>query len=368
MNVDFKNKNVIIRVDFNIPIKNGVIENTLRIDKSLPTIIECIKGNPNRIILTSHLGRPKGIFNKNLSLRIIVPYLEEKLNKKIGFCDSIDISTCNNQIILLENIRFYKEEEEEEINDRVIQFRNKLTQMGDIYINDAFGCSHRAHSSIIGINCPIKIAGLLLKKEIEFLQGNMKKTNKPILAIIGGAKVKDKIQLLVNLIPKIDNLIIGGFDEKGYMIIDKLYAIAKKSKTKVYLPLDFVVSDEFSNEGQIEIQDIYDGIENGWMGLDIGPQTIRLFSDIIHECKTIFWNGPLGVFEMSNFENGSYQIAKIVADATQNGVKTIICGGDTMSCVSKFNLDRQYTHLSTGGGASLKLLEGSELVGIKGLG
>lgn len=384
MDIDFRNKNVIIRVDFNVPIRKGVIENTLRIDKSLPTIQECIQGKPNRILLISHLGRPNGRFDKKLSLKIIVPYLEEKLNHKIGFSNNINISNDNSKIILLENIRFYKEEEEE-INDNVIQFRHRLTRLGDIYINDAFGCSHRAHSSIIGINCPVKIRGLLFKKEIEFLLDNMKESNKPILAIIGGAKVKDKIQLLSNLIPKLDYLIIGGgmsftflkkngisigdslFDEDGYTIVDKVNAIAEKNNTKIYLPVDFIVSDEFSNHGQTKKLNNYDGIEKGWMGLDIGSQTIKLFNAVISRSKTIFWNGPMGVFEMSNFENGSHEIAKTLVEATKNGAKTIICGGDTMSCVSKFNLGDQYTHLSTGGGASLKLLEGSMLVGIKGL-
>jgi len=383
--MNFNNKNVTIRVDFNVPIDNMIIKNSLRIDSSIPTILACIKGNPKRLILISHLGRPKGKYDENLSLKIILPYLEKKLKRKIGFSNLDDVNNNSNKIILLENIRFYPEEEAKIIDDNVLNFRSKLTQLCDIYINDAFGCSHRSHSSIVGINCPIKIPGLLLKREVEFLSNKMDSGKKPVLAIIGGAKVKDKIQLLKNLIPKVDNIIIGGgmaftflkkngfsigdslFDEDGYKIIDEIYKIANNHKTNIYLPIDFVVSDKFCNNGNIKLVNIHDKIDDGCMGLDIGPETIKSFVKVISYCKTIIWNGPMGVFEWSNFEQGTFKIAEYLANVTKPDVVTIIGGGDTVSCVCKFNFNNCYTHLSTGGGASLKLLEGNELVGIKGL-
>ena len=239
--MNFSNKNIIIRVDFNVPIKNSKIQDTLRIDKSIPTIKKCLKDNPKRLIIISHLGRPNGKIIDNLSLKILIPYLENILFQKIGFCDLENINENNYQIILMENIRFYPEEEGiNTTSDKVEKFRQKLTNLGDIFINDAFGCCHRSHSSIVGINCPIKIPGLLVQSEVKYLKDSINKGKRPILAIIGGAKVNDKIKLLTNLIKKVDNIIIGGgmaftflkyygldigaslFDSEGYQLVEEI--------------------------------------------------------------------------------------------------------------------------------------------------
>ena len=385
MNINFNNKRVIIRVDFNVPIKNGIIQNTLRIDKTIPTILRCLKDDPNRIIIISHLGRPNGKINLDLSLKILIPYLNKTLNQTIGFTTLDNVNKIDNKIILLENIRFYKEEESKELTKPVIEFRNKLTQLGDIFINDAFGCCHRNHSSIVGINCPIKIPGYLVSNEIKYLSTSINNGKKPKLAIIGGSKVNDKIKLLKNLITNVDDIIIGGgmaftflkydgyqignslFDSMGFDLVKNIYQSAKINNTKLHLPIDFKIGDNFKNDCNQKFIDIKDGITDKWMGLDIGPKTINNFNKIINKSQTIIWNGPMGVFEFENFQNGSLKIAEELVKVTNKGSITIIGGGDTSSCVSKFKLHNKYTHLSTGGGVSLKLLEGSELPGLLSL-
>jgi phosphoglycerate kinase len=381
--MNFSNKNIIIRVDFNVPIKNSKIQDTLRIDKSIPTIKKCLKDNPKRLIIISHLGRPNGKIIDNLSLKILIPYLENILFQKIGFCDLENINENNYQIILMENIRFYPEEEGiNTTSDKVEKFRQKLTNLGDIFINDAFGCCHRSHSSIVGINCPIKIPGLLVQSEVKYLKDSINKGKRPILAIIGGAKVNDKIKLLTNLIKKVDNIIIGGgmaftflkyygldigaslFDSEGYQLVEEILDSAEKNKTKIYLPIDFKIADKFTNDANIKSIDIVNGIPTNWMGLDIGPKSIDKFINIINISQTIIWNGPMGVFELDNFQEGSFRIAKKLSESTVFGKITIIGGGDTCACVTKFNFQNKFSHLSTGGGASLKLLEGKKLEGL----
>lgn len=383
MDINFNNKKIIIRVDFNVPIKNNNITNTLRIDKSIPTIKKCLQDNPKRIIIISHLGRPNGKFDSKLSLKLLLPYLSFKLNQTVVLSNLDNVSSLKDQIILLENIRFHPEEETKDITDKVISFRNKLTNLGDIFINDAFGCCHRSHSSIIGINCPIKIPGYLVKKEIKYLEESFDNGKKPILAIVGGSKVNDKIKLLKNMIKKVDYLIIGGgmaftflkyfkldigsslFDNEGYNIIEDIYKSAEMHNTKIILPDDFKIADKFDNEAKTKIINISQGIPEGWMGLDIGPNSCQKFINIIKKCNTTIWNGPMGVFEFDNFKDGSYQIAQQLVESTKSGSITVIGGGDTTACVTKFNLDNQFTHLSTGGGVSLELLEGKLLPGLE---
>ena len=383
MNINFYKKNIIIRVDFNVPIKNNIIENTLRIDKSLDTIERCLQDNPNRLIIISHLGRPNGKVIPDLSLKILLPYLELRLKRRVGFGILKDIDKISYKVILMENIRFNPEEEAIELTSEVLEFRKKLTSLGDIFINDAFGCCHRAHSSIVGINCPIKIPGYLIQKEVLYLKDSFQNGKKPILAIIGGSKVNDKIKLLENLIKKVDYLIIGGgmaftflkyfkldigsslFDNEGYHLMEDIYKSAEINNTKIILPDDFKVADRFDNDAIRQIINISQGIPEGWMGLDIGPNSSQKFINVIKKCNTIIWNGPMGVFEFDNFKDGSYLIAQQLVESTKLGSTTVIGGGDTTACVTKFNLDNEFTHLSTGGGVSLELLEGKELPGLK---
>lgn len=383
MNINFNNKNVIIRVDFNVPIKNNKIENTLRIDKAMNTIERCIKDDPKRIVIISHLGRPNGKYVKDLSLKIVLPYLELRLGRRVGFGELEDINNISYKVILMENIRFYPEEESKEITSQVLEFRKKLTELGDIFINDAFGCCHRAHSSIVGINSHVKIQGYLVKNEVFYLKESFENGKKPILAMVGGSKVNDKIKLLENLIKKVDHLIIGGgmaftflkyygleigsslFDQEGFELVEQIIDSANQNKVKIHLPIDFKIADKFDNLARTKIQNISEGIPEGWMGLDIGPLSIEKFINIIYLSKTIVWNGPMGVFEFNNFANGSYQIAEEMITARHNGAITIIGGGDTASCVTKFGMQEEFNHLSTGGGVSLELLEGKELPGLK---
>ena len=383
MNINFNNKNIIIRVDFNVPIKNNKIENTLRIDKAMDTIERCLNDEPKRIVIISHLGRPNGKYVKNLSLKILLPYLELRLRRRVGFGRLEDINNISYKVILMENIRFYLEEESKEITSQVLEFRKKLTELGDIFINDAFGCCHRAHSSIVGINCPVKIPGYLVQKEVMYLKESFENGKKPILAIVGGSKVNDKIKLLENLIKKVDHLIIGGgmaftflkyygleigsslFDQEGFELVEQIIESANKNKVKIHLPIDFKIADKFDNLARTKIKNISEGIHDGWMGLDIGPLSIKKFISVIKLSRTIIWNGPMGVFEFDNFMNGSYQIAEELALLTHNDVTTVIGGGDTASCVTQFGMQDKFSHLSTGGGVSLELLEGKELPGLK---
>lgn len=380
---NFMNKKIILRTDFNVPISKNKIDSTKRIDASLETMQYILNKNPKQLIIISHLGRPNGIDN-NLSLEPVRKYLVKILNKEVDLCYLHKIKENKNRIVLLENIRFYPEETE--ILDTTNNFRKLLTSIGDVFINDAFGCCHRKHSSIVGINTPYKFPGLLLNKEINYLSKSLLGKEKKTL-ILGGSKISDKIKLIENLIPKIDNILIGGgmsftfLKSKGIKIgksllekdyinkIPKLLELAKKYNTNIYLPLDFKCNTEFKNEGNIKTFDIYQGIPENYMGLDIGYKTIELFKSVLGDTTTkklIICNGPLGVFEYDNFSNGSKNILEYIAKL-ENASK-IIGGGDIVSCCEKFKLDKYYDHISTGGGASLELLEGKILPGVEFIG
>lgn len=374
--IDFNKKKIILRVDFNVPFKDGSIQSTKRIDAAMPTINLILKNNPDKIFIISHLGRPKGIDDK-LSLKPIQNYLNKTYNLNIGFSSLNNISKVLNKIILIENIRFHPEETKK--ISTTPDFRKKLTELGDVFINDAFGCCHREHSSIVGIDCPEKYLGLLVKKELIYLQDSLKKPGKKAL-LLGGSKVSDKIKLINNLIPIMDNIFIGGgmaftfikfmgidignslFDEEGFKMIPDILKNAEKNNTQISLPIDFKCNNSFNNEGDIIEKDIILGIEKGYMGLDIGKKTVKLFIEKLKDYDIVFWNGPMGVFEFSNFENGSKSIMNYLAESNKT---VIIGGGDTSSCCEKYNLTNKMTHDSTGGGASLELLEGKELPGIK---
>lgn len=299
-------------------------------------------------------------------------------------------------MILLENLRYHVEEEGKGLNeagekvkasdDDVTKFRESLTKLGDVYINDAFGTAHRAHSSMVGVNLPQKASGFLMSKELQYFAKALDNPVKPFLAILGGAKVQDKIQLIDNLLTKVSSMIIGGgmaftfakkinnmnignslFDEEGFKIIDNLMAKAKSAGVTIHLPVDFVTGNKFGEDAQVGQATLESGIPDGWMGLDIGPKSTETFKKVVLESKTIVWNGPMGVFEWENFNKGTKGVMDAVVEATKSGVTTIIGGGDTATCCAKWGTEDKVSHVSTGGGASLELLEGKVLPGVAAL-
>ena len=326
------------------------------------------------------MGRPNGIDHK-LSLQPIKKYLESVLQRYVFFSTlttykSREPNTIAERIVLLENIRFHPEETKE--IPSTPYFRGMLSSLGDVFVNDAFGCSHRNHSSIVGIDCRERCNGFLIEREKHFLQDIFKKTGKFTL-ILGGSKISDKIQLINNLIPKVDNILIGGgmaftflkyfgtkigsslFDEEGYKLVPEILENALKKKTKIVLPQDFICNDKFENGGNIVYKNTSMGIPQNYMGLDIGINTVNEFKEVLNESDCIIWNGPLGVFELDDYADGSKQIMEHISELPAT---TIIGGGDTASCCEKFNLQNKMTHISTGGGASLELLEGKKLPGL----
>jgi phosphoglycerate kinase len=383
-----KGKRVLMRVDFNVPIENGVITSEKRIDASLPSI-KYLSEHGAKVILMSHLGRPKGEKKPEFSMKPVAENLKTKVNAKVSFVeDCIGPSVAaavsalkDGDILLLENLRFYKQEEK---NDP--EFAKQLASFGDIYVNDAFGTAHRAHASTEGVTKYIKqcAAGYLMKKELDYLSIAVSSPKRPFVAVMGGAKVSDKIEVITNLLAKVDTLIIGGGmvytfykaqgKEVGKSLLEadkidvagKILADAKANGKKILLPVDDVVAREFKNDSPSKI------VENGnipadMMGLDIGPKTIALFSKELENAKTIVWNGPMGVFEMENFSKGTFAIAQALAKATANGATTIIGGGDSASAIKKAGLANKVSHVSTGGGASLEFLEGKILPGVAAL-
>ena len=387
--LDLKDKKVLVRVDFNVPMnKNLEVTDNTRIKSSMNTIMHILR-NGGTCILISHMGRPNG-YEKNLSLKNIVGELEKLLNKKIIFLndcigDRIE-KACREakkgEVILLENLRFYPEEELGELN-----FARALSAIGDVYINDAFGTAHRNHAST-GILPTLfkrkKAMGFLLHREVEAIEKVLKNGRAPVLSIIGGAKVSSKIQILKNLINFVDDLIIGGGmaytfiksqgGEIGNSLVEevfldeaqKILLLAKDKNVKVHLPHDVVVSEKFSNSSTTETVNIYN-IPKNMEGLDIGPLTIKKFNETILSSKTILWNGPLGVFEMSNFQNGTKQIAVSIANSTKRGAFSLVGGGDSISAIKLFGMDDKFSYISTGGGAMLESIEGKVLPGIEAI-
>ena len=352
----------------------------------------------------SHLGRPDGKANPKYSLKPVVPELEKLLGKDVVFtkdCVGPEVEETVNkasggQVILLENLRFHAEEEGSSKDAEgkkvkadkaeVEKFRKGLTALGDVYVNDAFGTAHRAHSSMVGVDLPQKAAGFLMKKELDYFAQALEDPKRPFLAILGGAKVSDKIQLIDNLMGKINSLIICGgmaftfkktldgvkignslFDQAGSEKCAALMEKAKKNNIKVVLPVDYVTADKFDKDAQTGTATDSDGVPDGWMGLDCGPESIKLFKQTIDESKTILWNGPPGVFEMDKFANGTKKTMDAAVEAAGNGKIVIIGGGDTATVAAKYGVEDKLSHVSTGGGASLELLEGKELPGVTAL-
>ncbi|MFZ1571843.1 MAG: phosphoglycerate kinase [Candidatus Kapaibacterium sp.] len=386
---NFSDKRVLIRVDFNVPLDQGLrITDTKRISESLKTINFILEAG-GKVILMSHLGRPKGKVILEYSLKPIYEYLKDVLNTNVLFIDNcignkvvtIIDSMKKGDVLLLENLRFHKEEEENNID-----FSKKLASLCDIYINDAFGTSHRAHSSTEGITHFVKEKGIgfLLQKELKYLGDTIKNPARPFIAILGGSKVSGKIDVILSLLKKCDSIIIGGgmiftfFKAIGKNVGNSLIEIdkidlakeiiikAKESNVNLYFPVDVIISDKFSNESLIQTVNV-DNIPDGWMGLDIGEKSIKLFSDIILTAKTIIWNGPMGVFEMSNFEQGTKKISEALVESTNNGSLKIVGGGDSAAAITKFGFEHSVSHVSTGGGASLEFLEGKLLPGVLAL-
>jgi len=402
--LDLKGKRVLMRVDFNVPMKDGKVTNTQRIAAAIPSIKHALDNGAKSVILMSHLGRPDGRRQEKYSMKPVAEELKKLLGEDITLlndCVGADVeAACGNPspgtVILLENLRYHVEEEGKGVGEggekvkadaaAVTAFRNSLSKLGDVYINDAFGTAHRAHSSMVGVSLPQKASGFLLKKELTYFAKALEHPERPFLAILGGAKVKDKIQLIENMLDKVNEMIIGGgmaytflkvlngmkigtslFDEDGAKIVGKLMDKAKEKGVKVHLPVDFITADKFSEDAAMGTATVEEGIPEGWMGLDCGPKTTELFKEVVSRAKTIVWNGPVGVFEFENFAKGTKGVMDAVVAVTGNGATTIIGGGDTATCAAKWGTEDKVSHVSTGGGASLELLEGKVLPGVDAL-
>lgn len=369
-----------------MPLKNGVITNTQRIDAAIPTIKYALEKGAKSVVLMSHLGRPDGVPNAKYSMAPCVPVLEAALGRKVTFlsaCVGPDVeAACANpapgSVILLENLRFHVEEEGKGVDatgakfkadkSAVSAFAASLTRLGDVYVNDAFGTAHRAHASMVGVKLPVRASGFLLKKELEYFAKALDTPARPFLAILGGAKVADKIQLILSLLDKVDEMIIGGgmaftfkkvggveigkslFDEEGAKIVPQILAAAAAKGVKIHLPTDYVVADKFAADAATSIAVDKDGVPAGWLGLDVGPASSKAFAEVIGRAKTIVWNGPAGVFEMEPFAAGSRSMADAIAAATAKGAVSIIGGGDTATAAAKFGIEDKVSHVSTGGG------------------
>ena len=383
---NFKNKKAVIRVDFNVPLdENFHVTDTTRIEAAKPTIDKII-ADGGSVILMSHLGRPNGVEEK-YSLQHIVKTASEILGTEVLFASDcvgeIAKKAAENlqpgQVLLLENLRFYAEEEAGDV-----AFAKKLASLGDIYVNDAFGTAHRAHASttIIAQFFPEhKCFGALLAKEIESLNKVLKNSEKPVTAVLGGSKVSSKITVIENILDKIDDMIIGGGmtftfvkalggkignsiceDDKMELALEIL-KIAKEKGVQIHIPVDVVAANAFSNDAQTQIVDVRE-IPDGWQGLDAGPKSLEAFHKVIMESKTILWNGPLGVFELPTFANGTISLGNFIAESTANGAFSLVGGGDSVAAVKQFGLEDKMSYVSTGGGAMLEMLEGRILPGV----
>jgi phosphoglycerate kinase len=385
-NFNFNQKKAIIRVDFNVPLdENFNVTDATRIEAAKPTITKILQDGGS-VILMSHLGRPKGIEAK-YSLQHIVAKTEEILGQKVHFALDCIGEVAENaaqnlqagEILLLENLRFYTEEENGDV-----AFAEKLAQLGDIYVNDAFGTAHRAHASttiIAQFFNEAKCFGYLLAKEIESIEKVLKNSEKPVVAILGGSKVSSKITVIENILDKVNHMIIGGGmtftfvkalggnignsiceDDKMELAIEILKQ-AKEKGVQIHIPIDVVAADAFSNEANTQTVDVKQ-IPEGWQGLDAGPKTLEIFRRIILDSKTILWNGPLGVFEMEKFANGTIKLGDFIAESTANGAFSLVGGGDSVAAVKQFGFEPKMSYVSTGGGAMLEMLEGRILPGI----
>jgi phosphoglycerate kinase len=403
--LDFSGKRALIRVDFNVPQDKatGAISNNQRIAAALPTI-KHVLDQGGSVVLMSHLGRPNAQRVEKFTLKPVAAELEKLLGRPVQFVPEctgpVAEDSCAalkpGDVVLLENLRYHIEEEGKANQEdgssvkadpaKVAAFRSSLSKLGDVYVNDAFGTAHRAHSSMVGVNLPQKAAGFLMEKELNAFAAVLDHPQRPLLAILGGAKIADKIPLITSLIEKADEIIIGGgmaytfkkvldgmeiggslFDPEGAKIVADLAAKAKARGVKLIFPVDYVCGDAFSPEANTQAADDATGIPEGWEGMDAGPKSIALYRDAILRAKTIIWNGPPGVFEFDKFSGASQAMAEAVAEATSRGATTVVGGGDTATAAKKFKVADRVSHCSTGGGASLEFLEGKILPGVSAL-
>ena len=403
--ISLSGKRVLIRVDFNVPQDKatGAITNTQRIVAAIPTIQYALEQGAS-VVLMSHLGRPNGQRVAKYSLKPVADKLAEVLGRPVRFledCVGAEVeSACAalkaGEVVLLENLRFHIEEEGKVKNEdgsstkadpeKVAAFRASLTKLGDVFVSDAFGTAHRAHSSVVGVDLPEKVAGFLMQKELDAFAAVLDNPKRPLLAILGGAKIADKIPLIRNLIDTADEIIIGGgmaytfkkvlenmpignslFDPEGAKIVAELMEKANARGVKIHLPVDYITADKFSPDATTGAADDTTGIPDGLEGLDCGPRSRQIFADAIARAKTIIWNGPAGVFEFDKFAEGTKSMAAAVAASTEAGAITVVGGGDTATAAKKFGVADKVSHCSTGGGASLELLEGKSLPGVAAL-
>lgn len=405
--LDLAGKRVLMRVDFNVPQdkETGTITNNQRIVAALPTIQHALDEGAS-VVLMSHLGRPNGEQVDKFSLKPVADELAKLLDRPVNFladCVGPEIEAAcaadalqAGDVVLLENLRFHIEEEgkrkladggKEKADPAAVEaFRASLTKLGDVYVNDAFGTAHRAHSSMVGVDLPQRAAGFLLDKEINAFTKVLDDPQRPFLAILGGAKVADKIPLIENLLEKANDIIIGGgmaytflkvidgmeigaslFDPEGAKIVADLAAKAKQRGVNLHFPSDFICADKFAPDAEIKPATQAEGIPDGWMGLDCGPETNQRFAEVIAASKTIVWNGPPGVFEFDAFAETTKGMADAIAKATEGGAITVVGGGDTATAAKQFGVASKVSHCSTGGGASLEFLEGKELPGVAAL-
>jgi phosphoglycerate kinase len=379
--VDVKGKRVLVRVDFNVPLKDGKVTDDTRIQAALPTINYLIEQGA-ALILCSHLGRPKDGPDPAFSLKPVAEYLGKVIGKKVAFAEDCIGPAAEKaaaelkpgDVLVLENTRFHKEEKK-----NGTEMAKELASLAELFVNDAFGTAHRAHASTVGVTEFLPaVAGFLLEKEIKYLDQAIEDPKRPFVAILGGAKVSDKIGVIKNLLTKADTVLIGGgmantfFKAQGYPIADSLVeddvldtarGLVKEGGAKLRLPVDVVIADKFDNDAQMKTMDV-GPVPDGWRILDVGPETVKNFSKVISEAGTVVWNGPMGVFEMPNFAKATFAVAKAVADSD---AVSIIGGGDSAAAIAQSGLADKISHISTGGGASLEMLEGIQLPGLAAL-
>ncbi len=410
--IDFEGKRVLMRVDFNVPLKNAVIQDDIRMRAALPTINYVLEHGAKSLVLMSHLGDPKKDAQKakekaekdgkpfdeakyiegKHKMKPIVEHLAELLGRPVKLAPAaigpetkaVVDGLKNGEILMLENTRFHKAETSKDAADRE-GMGKELASYGDVFVNDAFGSAHRAHASTEAVAHYLPaVAGFLMEKELDYLSKAIEHPAKPYVAVLGGAKISGKIDVIQNLMGKVDALLIGGgmmytfykaqgmeigkslLEEDKLELAKKLLAEAKAKNVKLLLPVDTLVADKFDNAAATKVVPV-NAIPADWAGVDIGPETIKIFSEEIRKAKTVVWNGPMGVFEMSNFAEGTNAIAQAMADATKAGAVTIVGGGDSASAIAKAGLEKQVSHVSTGGGASLEFLEGKILPGVAAL-
>jgi phosphoglycerate kinase len=387
---NFSDKKVLIRVDFNVPLDQDFkVTDDTRIRKAIPTILKVLNDGGS-VILMSHLGRPKGAFDKKFSMKHLLPAISSLLSSDVQFssdcigeeAESLSANLKPGEVLLLENLRFHKHE-----TAGTEDFAKNLSKLGDFYVNDAFGTAHRAHASTTTVARFFpdnKCFGLLMQNEIAHIDKFLREGQRPLTAIMGGAKVSSKIPIIENLLDKVDHLIVGGgmiysfikasggntgsslVEDDKLDLAQGILSAAKEKGVSIHLPIDSIVADKFDNDANIKIVPS-ENIPDGWMGLDIGPEAIAQFSEVIGLSKTILWNGPMGVFEMENFSNGTKMIAEAIRNATKEGCYSLIGGGDSVAAINKFNMANDVSYVSTGGGALMEYLEGKILPGIQAI-